>query len=311
MLYQGTSSARDLKRFPPPGIRVDLGDRAMHITCLGTGSPTVILEAGLGASSMSWGPIFEDITFFTRVCAYDRAGLGWSDPLPTPIYRYQVAESLHTLLDKASIPGPYLLVGHSLGGVYVRAFAERYPSQVAGMVLIDSSHENQLSRLSSKAKRRLKVMDSALAACRLASSFGLVRLFRLYAFSLNSAPLAPEDRQAFIVTLNQTHTCRAVQNELTAGILDLNSPAPPPNLGDLPLVVLTAAGSPPRRIFPGFQEDTLRPGKGNWLALQDELAALSTNSTHLVVEDSSHLLHYDRPDLVVDAVRGMVESIRD
>jgi pimeloyl-ACP methyl ester carboxylesterase len=311
VLYQDIASASDLQRYPPPGILVDVDGHNMHIYCLGTGSPTVVLEAGLGASSMSWGPILEEIAAFTRVCAYDRAGLGWSDPLPTPIYRGQVAESLHTLLSKAGIPEPYLLVGHSLGGVYVRAFAERYPSQVAGLVLIDSSHENQLSRLPLEIERRFKAMDLMFSGCRLVSPLGLVRLFHVYSFFLRSTPLEPGDRQAFVATLNRGHTCHVVQNELTAGVVDLDLPVPPPNLGDLPLVVLTAGGDTPHRFFSGFREDTLRPGKGRWLALQDELAALSTNSTHLVIEDSNHLLHYDRPDLVVDVIREMIESIRN
>lgn len=127
---------------------VDIGGRRLHVSCTGTGSPTVILEAGLGDSSTTWKAVQPAVAAVTRVCAYDRAGRGTSDPDPRPEFRTSRApvEDLDRLLRAAPISGPYVLVGHSLGGAYIRLYASRFPQDVAGMVLVDASHEDQVAR---------------------------------------------------------------------------------------------------------------------------------------------------------------------
>jgi pimeloyl-ACP methyl ester carboxylesterase len=147
--YQAIATANDQRTFPLPGQLVDVGGYRLHLQCRGTahpGSPTVILEAGAGLASPSWAWVQSAVATTTRVCAYDRAGLGWSDPGPTPRDARQVAHELHTLLERAAIAGPYVLVGHSLGGMYVRVYAAQYPDEVVGLVLVDASHPDQLTR---------------------------------------------------------------------------------------------------------------------------------------------------------------------
>src|SRR5215207_2765747 len=139
--YEAIAARGDARRYPPPGQLVDVGGYRLHIQCVGTGSRTVVLDAGLGGSSLDWNLVQPALGRTTRVCAYDRAGMGWSDPGPQPRTPRQIADELHTLLTNAGIAGPYVLVGHSLGGKNVRLFALAYPEQVAGMVLVDARSE--------------------------------------------------------------------------------------------------------------------------------------------------------------------------
>src|SRR5258706_15002010 len=146
--YQTISTQVDKNTYPAPGQLIDIGGYRLHLYCMGKpadGSPTVVLEQGLGGTSPAWALIQPEVAKVTRVCAYDRAGLGWSDPAPagTPRDGKQVAEELHTLLQKANISGPYVMVGHSFGGLYTLFFAHQYSKEVVGVVLLESSHPNQ------------------------------------------------------------------------------------------------------------------------------------------------------------------------
>ncbi len=148
LLYQGIASAVDASRYPASGKLINVGGYRLHINCIGTGSPTVILDAGLGGSSLDWSLVQPEVATFTRVCSYDRAGYGWSDYGPKPRTSGRIVAELHTLLIGAGIPGPYILVGQSFGGLNVRLYAYTYPQEVAGMVLVDASHENDPSPVS-------------------------------------------------------------------------------------------------------------------------------------------------------------------
>ena len=146
-IYQTIATARAERAHPPPGKMIDVGDHRMHIDCVGQGSPTVVLDTALGAMSASWVRVQQEVSGTTRVCAYDRAGMGWSQSGPEPRDAKQVAGELHALLEGAGIDGPYVLVGHSFGGLYMQTYAARYPEEVAGVALIESSHPEQFSRL--------------------------------------------------------------------------------------------------------------------------------------------------------------------
>jgi len=140
--YEAIMAAGDSKRYPPPGQLVDVGGYRLHLHCIGQGSPTVVLDTGLGAFSLDWGAVQPHIATSTRVCAYDRAGLGWSDPGPTPRSPQQFVAELHALLTKGGVEGPYVLVAHSISGKTARLFASQHPDEVAGMVLVDARHEH-------------------------------------------------------------------------------------------------------------------------------------------------------------------------
>src|SRR5215213_6165761 len=138
-IYQAIATELAERAYPPPGEMVDVGGYSLHINCTGQGSPTVILDAGSGLFSTQWVRVQREVSHTTRVCAYDRAGMGWSQMGPDPRDAQQITSELHTLLSKAGIEGPYVLVGHSLGGISMLTYANRYPDEVAGVALVDSS----------------------------------------------------------------------------------------------------------------------------------------------------------------------------
>ena len=137
--YETVREAADAKAHPMPGQLIDVGGHRLHLSCTGSGSPTVVLEPGAGVMSSDLGWITPAVARDTRVCVYDRAGRGWSEPADTPQDATQIATDLHTLLHRGQVPGPYVLAGHSFGGLYTLTFAARYPDEVAGMVLVDST----------------------------------------------------------------------------------------------------------------------------------------------------------------------------
>ncbi len=305
--YQAVASAADRRNHPAPGILVDVGGHRLHLWCAGSGGPTVVLESGAGGFSYDWSYIREDIAGFTRVCAYDRAGYGWSDPAESSLSSAEVAQDLHDLLTGAGEAGPYLLVGHSAGGVYVRSFSLLFPDDVAGMVLVDSSHETQGLRLTvmeSVEKHQL----SGLRTCRLLSPFGLMRVLGVHTVP-EDAPISAEAEAAWLGRMYQNGFCGTVEREYQAFQADTRQTDPPADLGDIPLVVLTrgrAMSFDDLPVTEGVTQDTLDDTNRVWLELQEELAGLSTNSTHQIVPDSGHYIHWDQPTAVLKAIQEMV-----
>jgi pimeloyl-ACP methyl ester carboxylesterase len=307
--YQNTASARDLQRFLPPGQLIDVGGFRLHLYCIGEGSPTVVLEAGMGDGGYVWNPVQKSVSAFTRVCSYDRPGLGWSDFVDRPFLRDAVAQNLHTLLKNAGIPGPYLLVGHSVGGIYVRAFAHLFPGEVDGMVLVDSSHENQAPRFEARYQAGSQQIDTLLHLCKTIAPFGILRLFDLPAISLQDSPLPQSIKVAATAMMNRVTYCTAIDNEMAATDIDLSQPSAPASLGNLPLIVLTSGAS----FSSATDEDAqgrLSPKAAAWLELQRELANLSTHSLQIIAYKSSHYIQWDQPGLVVQAIRNMVDNLR-
>jgi pimeloyl-ACP methyl ester carboxylesterase len=179
-IYQSAASASDLKKYPPPGQLYDVGEHRLHLNCIGKGSPTVILEAGGGSPGRVWHLVQEKVAEFTRVCSYDRPGFGWSDPASGPLSSEQMADILHQLLETANVPGPYVMVGHSAGGVLIREFTQKYPSEVIGMVLVDSSHESQNLRFPPEYLDSAKQKVMMYKACQALTPFGIMRMARLW-----------------------------------------------------------------------------------------------------------------------------------
>lgn len=287
-LYQGLSSLYDHFAYPPPGQMVDVNGTRLHLYCLGEGSPTVILEAGLGDNVLGWELVHARLAESTRVCAYDRAGLGWSESRNRVIPSEEVAQILHSLLQEADIPGPYILVGHSMGGLHVRSFARLYPAEVTGLVLVDSSHENQLD--AAHADETIENILLPLKACQALAPFGVTRLFRAITSQPEDSLFPPGQARARLALHNKTDLCRVIANEYRAVRTDAAQTAPPASLGDLPLAVITA----------GIGTDD------KWNRLQNELAALSTNSTHIIAENSPHYVQFYQPELIIDAILEML-----
>lgn len=159
-LYQLISEARDKSKLPPPGKLVDVGGHRLHINSIGEGSPVVVMDAGGASSSLSWSLVQPEIAKFTRVCTFDRAGRGWSDPGPKPQSSQQIVEQLDTLLSNEKIEGPYIMVGQSFGGQNVRLYASEYPDKVAGLVLVDSAHE-EWGKIKYRAPWRGRLVEDA------------------------------------------------------------------------------------------------------------------------------------------------------
>ena len=315
--YQSDATTRDLKAHPPPGELFDVGDHQLHLYCMGNGSPTVILEAGLGENSLGWHLVQTEASQTTRVCAYDRAGLGWSEGVKKPLSSAEIAQDLHTLLAKAQIEPPYVLVGHSAGGVHVRSFAHLYPDEVIGMVLVDSSHEQQTPRQDAVAGQENTPQDMMASISVLLptlSRLGILRLLGLGETATAEAPFPAEIQAALAATKSRTTHVVASNLEAKALELDLSQPNPPGSLGDLPLIVITRGlGSAEEMAglsIPGLPADYWQRMDELWLVMQAELADLSTNSQQWLAEASGHNVPYEQPTLIVDAIRYLALGSR-
>jgi pimeloyl-ACP methyl ester carboxylesterase len=292
-IYQAIATERDERAYPPPGQLVDVGGHRLHINCVGEGSPTVILESALGAMSSHWVRVQQQVAKTTRVCAYDRAGLGWSEPGPEPRDARQISSELYTLLKDADTEGPYMLVGHSYGGLYARMYAARYSEEVAGVVLVDSSHPEQFTR-SPEGRAMYEQTRRLGAVIPFLTRFGVIRLFNVYP----AHPDLPPQQRAQIEAFNSsTRQLSATAEEFRATPETMAEVRSTGTLGDKPLAVISA----------GEQSSS-------WLELQDELAALSSDSIHRVVEGATHesLLYESRDAQVTSAaILEVVEIVRN
>src|SRR5215211_7577464 len=276
-LYQAIATERAERAYPPPGEMVDVGGYSLHINCVGQGSPTVVLDAGSGAFSAHWVRVQQEVSGTTRVCAYDRAGMGWSEVGPDPRDAKQITSELHTLLQGAGIKGPYVLVGHSFGGMYMQTYAARYPEEVAGVALVDSSTEPDQFSYEPQKQRFSVVPKLVRHGVSLPARLGVVRL--LSKLDPASPELPPQQRAQIDALTPSTRQWSTSAGEFLAPTqtLKLGSPG---SLGNKPLAVVTAGASEP-----------------SWLKLQDDLATLSSNSVHRVVKEATHTsLLYERSD---------------
>jgi pimeloyl-ACP methyl ester carboxylesterase len=291
--YEMVRESLDRGAYPMHGQLVDVGGRRLYIQCVGSGSPTVVLQAGLGEpTSPASGWIAPAVAQDTRVCVYDRAGRGWSEDAAGPQDGVAIAADLHSLLERAQIAGPYVLAGHSSGGVYMRIFAAQYPDQVAGMVLLDSQPNEAFTRL--------PAYPTFYAGFRRVSalfpSFARLGVMRLFYRSANSGlpPQARAEERAIWSTARQQRSLRDEFAELPTALKQAQALT---SLGDKPLIVITA-------------------GKGaqdGWLPLQDEMATLSTNSLHRVlpeVEHASLVEDQGNAALSSQAIHDVVEAVR-
>ena len=297
LIYEGVSEARDAARFPAPGELYDVGGRNLHLTCMGDGSATVLLEAGGASSSTQWVPLQEQLAEFSRVCSYDRAGVGWSDPSSSELSFEDGARDLEALLSAAEVPGPYILVGHSKGGLHVRTYARLYPDEVSGVLLLDATEEEHTFP-------RLESMEAEAAASRpqvYLANFGVLRLLLRYAPDALPLPEIPKEiRPQFFRELARPDMWKAAISEVSAFQMtpaEMRVAGGFGDLGDVPLIVITHG-----RLFTGaeaFKEE-------GWPEAQQRLAALSSNGELLVAKDSGHAIMWDEPELVVDSVNRLI-----
>jgi len=291
-LYERRSRRIDALRFPPMGKLIDIGGRRLHLLEKGTAPPSVVIEQGAGGPSLAWFAVQEQISQFARVCLYDRAGYQWSDEAAAPRSMADRVNDLHALLVNAQLPEPYILVGHSYGGFLVRLFARQYPESVAGLVLVDAPHEDVYFQREVLAFYRK--VTWMLRAMKTLSRFGLPRfLSRRFARPDPGLPPAVSERLA-AMTVRREYFAAAIDDVRSIQPSEHFGP-----LGDLPVTVITH-GQP----FPG-PFAVLEKG---WRAGQERLAALSTNGALLVAEKANHMIHMDEPDMIVAAVRSVIET---
>jgi pimeloyl-ACP methyl ester carboxylesterase len=287
--YETIREALDSRNIAP-GQLVDVGGHRLHLRCAGSGTPTVLLESGLGETGAYWGWISPAVAKDTRVCVYDRAGRGWSDPLSVPQDGVAVATNLHILLDRAHVPGPFVLVGHSSGAQYVRIFAGRYPEQVAGMVLLDGQPAEAFEGLPSYSMF-YRVFHRIFAVLPTLARLGVGRVV-VQPYAALPAP-ARDMQRVHYASAGFYVSLRNEFEELPASLAQARSFQ---SLGDRPLIVVTAA----------------QDAQAGWLPLQDRLAGLSTNSSHRVVPSTHIALVTDQTpaQTSIQAIRDVVHAVR-
>jgi pimeloyl-ACP methyl ester carboxylesterase len=303
-IYQLVESSNDLRTHSPPGVLVEMHGYKMHLDCVGDGSPTVILESGLNDSWLSWYKVQPAVAKFTRVCSYDRAGVGWSDAQPQPPDSRNIALHLHSLLNNAGVKPPYVLVGHSIGGIHVRVYQNMYPSDVVGMVLIEPSHPDQMKRFPSQPRKWIALQRLEFELVKLAMPFGIPRFVGL----CGDGPA--EIRDTLRIVECQTRWFETQEAELNAFDSSAAEGRATGSLGSMLLVVLSS--DPDKGRLPGIiGADVAKEMEIAWGQMQEELSHLSTRGSRLVAKGATHYVQLDRPDLVIDAVHLVVDASRN
>ena len=319
VLYQAVGAARDRRRFTPPGTLAPVGDHRLHYRCDGNGTPAVILEAGIAASSLTWSRVQPAIARDTRVCSYDRAGLAWSEGASSARSMDALVSEMRMLFKSAGIPPPYVLVAHSFGALVIRAFARAHPAEVAGLVFVDPLHPEEWCDPSPNQQQMLRGGIFLSRVGGVLARLGMVR-FSLALLS-GGAPAAPRQfsrmfgRKAAALLEHLVDEVQKLPPEVLPSVqAHWSSPkafrgmwqhlAAMPScsahlagnadaFADIPVVVLSAGTRAPR-----------------WLAADAALAKVSSNGRHIVSPTSGHWIHLDDPDLVIQAVRDVIVSAR-
>jgi pimeloyl-ACP methyl ester carboxylesterase len=316
VVYQALGTRRDARAYPPPGRLVDLGSHRLHLLELGRGSPTILLEAGLMSTVLSWNELQRELAGSFRVVSYDRAGLGWSELGPMPRTADRIVDELHTLLERAAIPPPYVLVGHSFGGLTMPLFAARFPDEVAGMVLVDpvapaewnppSEHDLKLTRIGAK-------------VCRRAASLARIGMIRIVAFLLTtgvkqlagylvrlisrgtpaesgsvSSPwfsaLPEKERAMASVFWVQPKFALTIASQLENLPISAGSAGQFANFSEKPVVILSARTAPEHRRLE-----------------HASMAGRLSQGEHVLAGKSNHWIMQEDPGLVIRAIERVVK----
>ncbi len=316
-IYQALGTAADRRRYPPPGQMIDLGGRSLHLIDQGASAPSVIFESGISATCLNWTRVRTDVESFARACTYDRAWLGWSEPARSARTTSAIVDDLHALLDAASIPGPYILAGHSFGGLVMRAYAAQHPREVAGLVLVDPLSPREWLDASPERKgtldhgvklarrgallARIGVVRGALALlmgggrlipkliARMSSGHGESVISRL----VGEVSKMPPETWPMV----RAHWCESKSFLGLAAYLESlpASSAEAAALGEstTPVTILSAANATPEQ-----------------LEERETLARRSPHGQHIVAAKSGHWIQLDEPELVVQVIREMIERVK-
>lgn len=293
MAFSGLNAAPlSDEKFPAPGKYIDVDKRRMHLYCTGQGTPTVILDAGLGGTSLEWVRVQPAVARFSRVCSYDRSGYGWSESIPGPRTSTIIVKELEQLLRLSEEPGPYILVGHSFAGLNVRLFASRYPERIAGLVLVDPTHEEQFERLTREELKR---------------------------------PLVPARNRQFVISNHwQIPDSLPTETRVTAQVLALMPDSISSLYSELQNLQLSAeqvrrsAQKLPNVPLTVIAHDSWSRAKSpkakrmamTWLQLQRELAERMPYGQLIIARNSGHHVHLEQPEVVIGAIRDVHQQSR-
>jgi pimeloyl-ACP methyl ester carboxylesterase len=295
------------REFPAQGRLIEVGGRHMQIDCRGNGAPTVVFESGLDTmGSLSWSAVHDAVAATTRACAYSRAGIMWSEPAEK-FEPDNEARDLHTLLLAAGERPPYVMVGHSLGGPYIMNFTRLFPQDVAGLVFVDASHPDQVERMKQIVGDKMEAGEGLMKAASALSWTGIPRLVATHTENSTFPPRAKQLDDAFI-----SRSLGSALQEMESLDATLSAAGHLRELGSRPIVVLTAM-----KPFPPDMLKTVKitPEEGLqvqavWKELHNEEASWSHHSRHELVPDATHYIQFDRPDVVITAVREVVGDVR-
>ena len=307
--YEMSGRRQAAQDYPPPGKLVDVGGRMIQLDCRGTGSPTVVFESGLDMSgSLSWSMVHDEIAKSTRACAYSRAGIMWSDPTDAHQNGKSIAEDLHATLSKAGEQGPFVLVGHSLGGPYIMIYTKYFGQEVAGLVFVDASHPDQVQRSSGEDRAELKKLQSR---DKFGAALNWTGVVRAAAASDKGMPNRPEWVNQAVKAYRPT-SLSSMLKESEASDETLAEAGMFRQLGDRPLFVLTAMARFSDQAMASWKVPTEQKNKykENWTQMQNELATWSSKSQHQLLADANHYIQFDRPDIVIAAVKSVIGKVR-
>ena len=291
-------------KIPPPGRMVDVGGRRLHMSVAGQGGPVVVLEAGIAASSLSWALVSKQVAEFTTVVTYDRAGFGWSDPRPGQQDADVIASQLHDLLATAGISRPFILMGHSISGLYLRAYAARYPSDLAGLVFVDGATPLQDTRVPLALVQIQDEQRRGMPWSKMRMTLGWNRLtghctsvkpgFERYSAWIKADSCIPSQIDA-------------IENELDAERVsgEQTLHAHPPH--DLPVLILSRD---PKVLPSNWPAAIAKANSLVWNTMQEEAKGLSGYSRRIIAKGSDHYLQIDRPDLVNREVASFIDQVR-
>ena len=294
-------------RYPVPGAFYQVGGHAMHLYCTGQGSPTVLLESGLGSDWLYWQKVQPEVAKTTRVCSYDRAGLGWSDDQPGPRDAKNIAAQLHSLLQQAGETGPLVLVGASAGGLYARQFVAAYPGQAVAMVFADSSVPDQIRALPGAG-----YSETAARALHRQEMWEWVKETSGWARLVGDCKGDVEKGLEAYAGLARAEACRPAYARAGLGEWDefwhsAEEAGAAPCCGQMPLLIIS---QDPDRPKPGWSAQMIA-AQPIWNSLQEHLKDLSPHSRRVIARGSSHHVMIDRPDVVIHGIQQVVSDIRN
>jgi beta-lactamase class D/pimeloyl-ACP methyl ester carboxylesterase len=304
-VYEGVATWSNKKNYPMPGELVDAGGYRLHVQTVGNQPVTIVLEAGSGETSLSWGGIPNELSEDFTVVSYDRGGYGWSERANSKRSGENIVKELHHALQEAGLPGPYLLVGHSLGGMYTRLFAETYSDEVIGLVLVDARQEDDEKRTAPiYAKEKFQSKPSADVLALLKSS-GVLRFFQNV---LLEGMIEKEERGRFINVTASPAYFHAVEEE-GENSTALEDILRGQDLGNLPVRVI-ARGLAPDYAAAGITDKAAAQIEQIWREGQEELLSISSNSKLVIAKQSGHMVMKDQPELIEEVIRELIDNIK-